>query len=199
MYSLIGHNQLSPKTVVDKILKEQAEAEEGETVSITVSRIRKENRSTTGIYVEGLEDVLVRLSKCCLPVPGDSIIGFVTKGRGVSVHRTDCVNAISLAGLHLDRLIEVEWDRDHTGVFNAVIEIKALDRSGLLADITKAMTDCHVNIMSARTFTSADRIAQLRFEFELADFTHLDSVLKALRRIDGVYSAYRAIPNTGTI
>ena len=199
MYSLIGHNQLSPKTVIDKILKEQAEAEESETVSITVSTIRRENRARSGIYVEGLDDVLVRLSRCCLPVPGDSIIGFVTRGKGVSVHRTDCVNAISLAGMHLERLIEVEWDKDQTGVFSAAIEVKALDRTGLLADITKTMSDCHVNILTARTSTSADRIAQLKFEFELADYAHLDSVLKTLRRIDGVYSAYRVATNSGTV
>ncbi len=199
MYSLIGHNQLSPKTVIDKILKEQAETEESETVSITVSTIRRENRARSGIYVEGLDDVLVRLSRCCLPVPGDSIIGFVTRGKGVSVHRTDCVNAISLAGMHLERLIEVEWDKDQTGVFSAAIEVKALDRTGLLADITKTMSDCHVNILTARTSTSADRIAQLKFEFELADYAHLDSVLKTLRRIDGVYSAYRVAANSGTV
>jgi GTP pyrophosphokinase len=199
MYSLIGHNQLSEKTVIDKIQRELNEVEELETVSITVSTIKKDNRTTSGIYVEGLDDVLVRLSRCCMPVPGDPIIGFVTRGRGVSVHCTTCTNAISLAGMHLERLIEVEWDKDQTGVFSAIIEVKALDRPALLADVTKVMSDSHVNIISAKTSTSADRIAQLRFEFELADRMHLDSVLKALRRIDSVYSAYRVVSNNKAV
>jgi guanosine-3',5'-bis(diphosphate) 3'-pyrophosphohydrolase len=140
---------------------------------------------------------MVRLSRCCTPVPGDEIIGFVTRGRGVSVHRTDCANAAALASGDVGRLIDVEWDRERAGSFSASIEIKAFDRTRLGVDVWKAISDHHLNILRSETLTSADRVSKMRFEFELADPAHLESLLNALKRVDSVYDAYRIVPGRG--
>jgi GTP pyrophosphokinase len=156
-------------------------------------------RGSGGIYVEGLDDVMVRLSRCCTPVPGDRVIGFVTRGRGVSVHREDCANALALAADDKERLIEVEWDEDRSGVFVAAIEVKALDRNRLLADVAKVLSEHHVSIISSSTHTTPDRVSRMRFEFELADPAHLESVLEALKQLDSVYDAYRLLPGRGGV
>jgi len=150
-----------------------------------------------GVHVEGLDDVMVRLSRCCTPVPGDEIVGFVTRGRGVSVHRSDCTNAAALSASDVGRIIEVEWDRESTGSFIAAVELKALDRSRLGVDVWKVISDNHLNILRSDTITGADRVSRMRFEFELADPAHLESLLSSLKRIDSVYDAYRVLPNRG--
>jgi GTP pyrophosphokinase len=150
------------------------------------------------VYVEGLDDVMIRLSRCCTPVPGDEIIGFVTRGRGVSVHRADCANALSLtSGGDAARVIEVEWDRDRTGVFVVSIEVKALDRTRLLADVARVLAEHHVDILASSTAAGSDRVSRMRFDFELADPAHLDSLMAAIKRIDSVYDAYRVLPGKG--
>ena len=158
---------------------------------------RRATSARQGVHVEGLDDVMVRLSRCCTPVPGDEIIGFVTRGRGVSVHRSDCANAAALAAGEVGRMIEVEWDRERTGSFVAAVELKALDRTRLGVDVWKVISDNHLNILRSETLTGADRVSRMRFEFELADPAHLDSLLSALKRIDSVYDAYRVLPNKG--
>jgi GTP pyrophosphokinase len=158
---------------------------------------RPSRRASAGVYVEGLDDVMVRLARCCTPVPGDGVVGFVTRGRGVSVHRSDCANAIQLAGGGEERVIEVEWDTGRQGSFIAAIEVKALDRSRLLADVAKVLSEHHVNILSSSSHTAADRVSRMRFEFELADPAHLESLLGSLRRLEGVYDAYRLLPGKG--
>jgi GTP pyrophosphokinase len=146
-----------------------------------------------GIHVEGFDDVLVRLSKCCTPVPGDEIMGFITRGRGVSVHRSDCANAGTFADDQSSRLVDVEWDGSATGtVFRASVEVVALDRSRLLRDVANELSEQHVNIVACSTHTGGDRVAKMRFEFELADPGHLEAVLRTIKKIDGVYDAYRS-------
>ena len=140
---------------------------------------------------------MVRLSRCCTPVPGDEIIGFVTRGRGVSVHRSDCANAVALSSGAVDRLIEVEWDQEGTGMFVASIEVEALDRAKLLRDVSTVLSDSHVNILSCTSHTGSDRVARLRFEFELSDPSHLESLLDNVKRIDAVFDAYRVLPGAG--
>ena len=150
-----------------------------------------------GVDVVGFRDELVRLARCCSPVPPDEIMGFVTRGRGVSVHRSDCANAVSLAQHQGDRLIDVEWDTDSQGVYVVSIEVKALDRSRLLRDVSAAMADHHVNIIACNTVTGTDRISKMRFDFELADPGHLDAVLGSIKQIDAIYDAYRVLPGKG--
>jgi guanosine-3',5'-bis(diphosphate) 3'-pyrophosphohydrolase len=138
--------------------------------------------------------VMVRLSRCCTPVPGDEIMGFVTRGRGVSVHRADCANASGLATSQADRLIEVEWDHDQPAMYVVSVEVEALDRSKLLRDVAQVLSEYHVNILSCSSQTSADRIAKIKFEFELAVPSHLDTIIAAVKRVDSVYEAYRMLP-----
>jgi GTP diphosphokinase / guanosine-3',5'-bis(diphosphate) 3'-diphosphatase len=130
-------------------------------------------------------------------VPGDDIIGFVTRGRGVSVHRSDCANAAALMAGQEARLIDVEWDRESRGSFIVSVEVKALDRTKLLADVTKVLAEHHVNILSSSTHVGADSVSRMRFEFELADPGHLDSIVASLKRVDSVYDAYRMLPGKG--
>jgi GTP pyrophosphokinase len=126
-------------------------------------------------------------------VPGDEIIGFVTRGRGVSVHRADCANATGLA-TQAERLIEVEWDNEAPSTYVVSVEIEALDRSRLLRDVANVLSDHHVNILACSSQTSADRVAKIRFDFELADPGHLDSIMAAVKRVDSVYDAARVLP-----
>lgn len=149
--------------------------------------------NNVGIHVDGFDDVLIRLSKCCTPVPGDEIMGFITRGRGVSIHRSDCANAGTFADDQSSRLVDVEWDGSATGtVFRASVEVIALDRSRLLRDVANELSEQHVNIVACSTHTGGDRIAKMRFEFELADPGHLDAVLRTIKKIDGVYEAHRS-------
>jgi GTP pyrophosphokinase len=144
-----------------------------------------------GVEVKGAEDILVKLARCCTPVPGDEIVGFVTRGSGVSVHRADCVNIASMAQEERDRLTEVLWAPRSNSVFLVNIQVEALDRARLLSDVTKTLSDQHVNILSASVTTTRDRVALSRFTFEMSDPRQLGQVLQAVRSIDGVYDCYR--------
>jgi GTP pyrophosphokinase len=200
LYAAIGEGHLSARSVAQRLARELRGGEEAEQQQVPTtarSQSRPSGRRSPGVYVEGLDDLAVWLSRCCTPVPGDQIVGFVTRGRGVSVHRADCANAISLSEGTRERMIEVEWDRDSTGVFRAGIEVRALDRSRLLADVSRVLSEHHINITKSTTRTSSDRVCRMRFEFELANPGHLESVLGALRGLDSVYNAYRLVPGKG--
>ncbi|MGO8871497.1 MAG: RelA/SpoT family protein [Acidimicrobiales bacterium] len=198
LHAAIGDNRISARAVVQRVLRELRGGVYEEQLPVTARQqptaARPGRGSAVGVYVEGLDDLMVRLSRCCTPVPGDEIVGFVTRGRGVSVHRADCANAASLASRSRERLIEVEWDHRSSGVFVATIEVVAIDRSRLLADVTKVVSEHHLNIVSANTQTDADRISRMRFDVELADPGHLESVLNLIRHLDAVYDVYRILP-----
>jgi len=194
----IGEGHVAARTVAQRLARElRGDEDEEHQPPAAIRPARRVGRRPTGIHVEGLDDIVVRLSRCCTPVPGDEIVGFVTRGRGVSVHRSDCANAASLSVSEVGRLIEVEWDRERAGSFVAAIEVKALDRTRLGVDVWKALSDHHFNILRSESHTSADRVSRMRFEFELADPAHLDSLLSAIKRIDSVYEAYRILPGKG--
>jgi GTP pyrophosphokinase len=198
LHAAIGEGHVSAKSVAQRIARELRGGDHDEKLPSTAQKPRpSRHKQTVGVHVEGLDDVMVRLSRCCTPVPGDSIIGFVTRGRGVSVHRADCANAASLAATNGDRLIEVDWDQDRSGVFVASIEIQALDRSKLLRDISTILSEHHVNILASSSHTGSDRVARLRFDFELGDPSHLESLLGTLKRVDSVFDAYRILPGHG--
>ncbi len=198
LHAAIGDNRISARAVAQRILRDLRGGVYEEQLPVTARQqptaARPGRGSAVGVYVEGLDDLMVRLSRCCTPVPGDEIVGFVTRGRGVSVHRADCANAASLASRSRERLIEVEWDHRSSGVFVATIEVVAIDRSRLLADVTKVVSEHHLNIVSANTQTDSDRISRMRFDVELADPAHLDSVLNLIRHLDAVYDVYRILP-----
>lgn len=195
LYAAIGEGHVSAQSVVEKvaalILDEQSTTEPTSfSLPLTTQRSRASQGSSSGVVVKGATDILAKLAKCCTPVPGDEIKGFVTKGQGVSVHRTDCHNFMNLQSQQ-DRIVEVEWAPTSKSVFLVQIQVEALDRSGLLSDVTRTLSEHHVNILSASVNTSTSRLAISRFLFEMANATHLDHVLNAVRRIDGVYDVYR--------
>ncbi|MGH9292296.1 MAG: RelA/SpoT family protein [Acidimicrobiales bacterium] len=199
LHAALGEGHVSGQSIAQRLERELRGGEQEDQLPSTALQPRRtrRRRDGAGIYVEGLDDVMVRLSRCCTPVPGDRVIGFITRGRGVSVHREDCANAQSLAGSSSERLIEVEWDEDRSGVFVAAIEVKALDRARLLADVARVLSEHQVSILSSSSHTSADRVSRMRFEFELADPAHLGSLLDSLRQLDSVYDAYRLLPGGG--
>jgi GTP diphosphokinase / guanosine-3',5'-bis(diphosphate) 3'-diphosphatase len=198
LHAAVGEGHVSARAVAQRVHRELRGGEEQ--LPVTTQRpprsARSERRRAVGVHVEGLDDVMVRLSRCCTPVPGDEIMGFVTKGRGVSVHRTDCANAVALSN-QAQRVIDVEWDHDGTATFVVSVVVEALDRSRLLRDVAQVLSEHHVNILMSTSQTSSDRIARFRFDFELADPSHLDSILRAIQRVDSVYDAYRVLPGAG--
>jgi len=201
LLAAVGEGHVSARSIAQKVARTFRSGDDAEQPAATVlprSRGPRRPRNDAGVHVEGLDDVLVRLSRCCTPVPGDDIVGFVTRGRGVSVHRTDCANAESLMSEQAARLVDVEWDGDQSrSVFRAAVEVVALDRSKLLRDVANSLSEQHVNIVSCSTHTGSDRVAKMRFEFEMADPSHLDSVLRTIKQIDAVYDAYRLVPGKG--
>jgi len=197
LHAAIGEGHVSARAVVQRVQRELRGGEEQLPVTTQRPPTSARGQRAVGVHVEGLDDVMVRLSRCCTPVPGDEIMGFVTRGRGVSVHRADCANAVSLSA-QTHRLIEVEWDHDETATFVVSVEIEALDRSSLLRDVAQVLAEHHVNILGSTSQTSSDRVARFRFEFELADPSHLDSLLKAVQRVESVYDAYRVLPGAAT-
>lgn len=196
LYAAIGEGHVSAQNIVQKLVQalggEEAATEEiDESIPPARGRSRKRRSSADpGVVVKGVDDVWVKLARCCTPVPGDPIMGFVTRGSGVSVHRTDCVNVDSLSR-EPERILEVEWAPTQSSVFLVAIQVEALDRSRLLSDVTRVLSDQHVNILSAAVQTSRDRVATSRFTFEMGDPKHLGHVLKAVRGVEGVYDVYR--------
>ena len=160
------------------------------------SRAAQKRRNSCGVVVKGDPDLLVHLARCCNPVAGDDIVGFVTRGRGVSVHRSNCPNVKSLME-HPERLIGVEWDTSGATQFQVEIMVEATDRMGLLKDVTQAVGDAGGNILSAATSTSARGVARLRFLVAISDASLLDTLLASVGRVPSVYDARRIMPGEG--
>ncbi|MFF4581242.1 RelA/SpoT family protein [Streptomyces sp. NPDC001389] len=195
LYAAIGEGHVAAQGVVQKLVQalggeEAANEDIEESVPPSRARTKRRGNADPGVVVKGVDDVWVKLARCCTPVPGDPIIGFVTRGSGVSVHRADCVNVDSLSQ-QPERMLEVEWAPTQSSVFLVAIQVEALDRSRLLSDVTRVLSDQHVNILSAAVQTSRDRVATSRFTFEMGDPKHLGHVLKAVRSVEGVYDVYR--------
>ena len=199
LYAAVGDGLISSNSVVEKLMSAVgSEDVDDPAISAIIANSDTSKifrRSASGVIVEGVDDVLIKLARCCTPVPGDSITGFVTRGSGVSIHRSDCVNVADLKFHQGDRILKVSWDPSAKTVFLVNIQIEALDRSRLLSDITKALSDQEVNILHAAVNTTKDQTAISRFTFEMADATHLDSVLATIKKIDGVYDVYRITNN----
>ena len=197
LYAAVGEGNLGAQAVVRRVIDlhggDQGAAEDL-AEGVTITGRRRSSRiaagDDVGVVVKGADGLWVKLAKCCTPVPPDDILGFVTKGGGVSVHRTDCTNATALKG-QPERLVEVDWAPTSQSTFLVNIQVEALDRARLLSDITMVLSDVHVNILSATLSTGRDRVARSRFTFEMADAMHLDNVLRAVRSVPGVFDAYR--------
>jgi guanosine-3',5'-bis(diphosphate) 3'-pyrophosphohydrolase len=195
LYAAIGEGHVGAQSVVAKLVKSAggiAGAQEDLAEATLLTRAPKPlPAGDSGVVVEGAADVWARLSKCCTPVPGDAITGFVTRGNGVSVHRADCVNLRHLLESQPERVVTVRWSPREGSLFLVAIQTEALDRTGLLSDVTRAISDQHVNILSASVTTTRDRVAVSKFTFEMGDPKHLGHVLRAVRSVDGVYDVYR--------
>ena len=193
LYSAVGDGHVSAASIIEKLVTAMGgeDSHPEETIENIPTGVPTTRRSSTSIEVEGVGDVLVKLARCCTPVPGDEILGFITKGSGVSVHRSDCVNSDDLRDNQSERIVKVRWLAGAGSLFLVNIQVEALDRARLLADVTRALSEQHVNILSASVSTSKDRVAISKFTFEMADATHLDSVLTAVRSVEGVYDVYR--------
>ncbi|CAB4331553.1 unannotated protein [freshwater metagenome] len=193
LYSAVGDGHVSAASVIEKLTHVLGLEDSHPEASIEVLPTQNQavRRSSSAIKVEGVDDVLAKLARCCTPVPGDAITGFITKGSGISVHRVDCTNAADLLENQGERIVKVSWLAGAASIFLVNIQVEALDRARLLADVTRTLSEQHVNILSAAVSTSKDRVAISRFTFEMADAKHLDSVLASVRNVEGVYDVYR--------
>jgi GTP pyrophosphokinase len=197
LYEAVGNGRISAHSVIEKlmVLLGTGDSHPENDLTPLVAPVKRSRKSVTGIDVEGAGDVLVKLARCCAPVPGDQITGFITRGSGVSVHRADCINITDLKVHQGDRMVGVKWNLSAKSTFLVNIQVEALDRARLLSDVTKALSDQHVNILSASVVTNKDQTAICKFSFEMADASHLDAVLSSVRLIEGVYDVDRIFNN----
>ena len=197
LYAAVGEGHISAQSIIEKLTAtaidedDLVEPFQLPTRNVSADRRRSDN---SGVLVRGDDDVLVKLARCCTPVPGDEIVGFVTRGSGVSVHRSDCKN-VGVLEEQPERMMDVTWATNAKSLFLVNIQIEALDRGGLLSDVTRVLAEHHVNILSASVSTRSDRVALSRFVFEMADPAVLEHLLNAVRRIDAVYDVYRVSNN----
>ncbi|WRH26445.1 RelA/SpoT family protein [Arthrobacter sp. JZ12] len=193
LYAAVGDGHTSAQNVIEHLITlmgGHAGAEDDIAEATVSTQPRRPKFSDSGVTVRGVGDVWVKLARCCTPVPPDPIVGFVTRGSGVSVHRHDCRNVVELRD-QPDRMVDVEWAPTQSSVFLVEIQVEALDRKSLLSDVTRVLSENHVNILAASVNTSTDRVAMSRFAFEMGDPKYLNHILNAVRRIDGVFDVYR--------
>jgi len=196
MYASIGFGGISPNKIITRLLEEYKKEHEEDTIEekiqeLVTERLRKQKIPKSGVVVKGIDNCLVKFSKCCNPVPGDDIIGYITKGRGVSIHRKDCTNLKDLLSEE-ERIIEVEWyNENEKAEYNVDIQVLANDRTGLLSDVVKEITAQKINIMGVNTRTSKDRIATIDATLEVQGIEQLNQVIKQIRKVDSVYEVTR--------
>ncbi len=195
LYASIGFGGISDKKVMARLLNEYRKEHEEEDLEQKIEELvqakpKRIKPSKSGIYVKGIENCLVKLSKCCNPLPNDEIVGYITRGRGISVHRKDCVNVQDLVGQE-DRMIDVYWSQDVKASYNVELEIFANDRAGLLRDVIKQVENYKVKLMGVNTRTNRDETAILRMTIETSDMEELNKFMKSLNKVESVYDVYR--------
>jgi len=193
---LYGFGGISPGKIITRLLEQYNKEHEEDIIEQKIQELTSTKQVVkkppkSGVIVEGIDNCLVKFSRCCNPVPGDEIIGYITKGRGVSIHRTDCVNMQELLKDD-NRIIDVRWYNQETkGTYNVDIEVLSNDRTGLLGDVLKEITGLKINIMGVNTKTSKDRIATIDITIEVENTDQLNKVIKAIRKVDSVYEVNR--------
>jgi GTP pyrophosphokinase len=205
-YIAVGQGKVSPKTVINKLMQRlkagdavAGDETEARLESLLEGRDERQRRtqeaSSYGIKVEGVDDVVVRLAKCCRPVPGDEIVGYVSLGRGITIHRDDCPNVTALRK-DPERFVPVSWDGDNETGFKVEIQVDAWDRHRLLEDLSRTFAEAGINIVEARCLVQHP-MTRNRFVIEVGDTQALKSAISRLRAIDSVFDAYRVIPAGG--
>ncbi|MDG2113057.1 MAG: DUF5913 domain-containing protein, partial [Actinomycetota bacterium] len=194
LFEGVGKGDLQSRTIAQKMVSLLQGDDRDEQLPATPPQRRTtKRRRTAGVHIEGLDDSLVRLARCCNPVRGDEIIGFVTRGRGISVHRDDCANAVELLDASAARQVEADWDSGYSGAFLVSVEVRGLDRNRLLLDTVQVLSEHHLSIASCQTFTAEDSVSVMQFDVELGDPVLLEPLLAAVRDVPGVFDAYRMI------
>ena len=199
----VGHGGLTEGQIVNKLVEECEKKHKREITDAEILKASADGkekvtvqRSKNGIVVKGIHDLAVRFSHCCNPVPGDEIVGFVTRGRGISIHRTDCVNILNLPEMERARLIEAQWEEpkgeeEALGKYSTEIQIYASDRIGMFVDISKVFTERQINITSMNVRTNKQGRATIVMAFDVENIEELYSLSEKLRQIDGVLDIKR--------
>ena len=194
MYASVGFGAISQVKIISRMLEEYRKSHKEENIEQKIEELTSKRKtvkpSSTGVVVKGIDNCLVKLSKCCNPVPGDNIIGYITKGRGVSVHRTDCVNVKDLLKEE-DRIIDVYWYTEKAASYNVDITVYANDRSGLLADVIQVLSNLKTKLMGLNSKATKEHIATIEITIEVENIEELNKVLKELRKVDSVYEVTR--------
>lgn len=198
LYAALGYGSVTLSQVIPR-LKEfykdyyniDDEKFENEKFNETPPAPRRKKRITQGVSIRGVDNVKIRFAKCCNPVPGDEIIGYITRGRGLSIHRKDCPNILDLTGQ--ERFIDVEWDTDEKTEYPVEIQIKATDRPGLLTEITQGITDSNISLLSLNARTSKEKLVLINMTLEIKDTEQLRELMKRIRKLKGVIDVYRVI------
>ena len=195
MYAAVGFGANSAVKVVARILQEYRKEHEEENIEEKIKQLSREKEarikpSGSGVIVKGIDNCLVKLSKCCNPLPGDEIIGYITKGRGVSIHRKDCVNVKDLL-TEENRMIDVQWFEESKENYNVNLEVLANDRTGLLVDILNAVKLTRANLMGVNTKTTKEKIAIMDINIEVENIEELNKVIRAIKKVDSVYEVKR--------
>jgi GTP pyrophosphokinase len=201
LYASVGYGGLTSQAVLVRLIeayRKEQKPSEPELISQILADLKpkmgKRRKSGHGILVEGEPDLLVRLSRCCNPIPGDQIVGYITRGRGVSVHRVDCPNALH----HRDeneRMVEVQWETSGVNFYQVSIEVTAVDRPGVLSDILAAVAETRTNVASVHARTTKTKLGIITLVFEIANLASLEMIIHKIRRVSDVYSVSRAQPN----
>lgn len=194
MYASVGFGAISQVKIISRMLEEYRKSHKEENIEQKIEELTSKRKtvkpSSTGVVVKGIDNCLVKLSKCCNPVPGDNIIGYITKGRGVSVHRTDCVNVKDLLKEE-DRIIDVYWYTEKAASYNVDITVYANDRTGLLADVIQVLSNLKTKLMGLNSKATKEHIATIEITIEVENIEELNKVLKELRKVDSVYEVTR--------
>ncbi len=195
MYASVGFGAITAGKIIAKILEEYKKVNEDDQIEKKIEELAKEkkvrnNVPKSGIIVKGIDNCLVKLSRCCNPVPGDNIIGYITKGRGVSIHTTDCVNIKDLLQEE-DRIIDVEWYNEKASSYNVDIEVFSNDRNGLLADIIKAIYDVKTKLVAINSKVNKEKVVTTEITIEVENLEDLNKTLKSLRKVDSVFEVKR--------
>jgi len=196
----VGSGKISPQHVVTRVIQNLHKDGDGVSAvlsvpgTVTKGVMDAPSSSQLGIRVDGIDDVAIRIPQCCRPVPGDDVVGYISLGRGITIHRRDCPNVKALEKTP-ERFTPVHWDTQTKTPLRVEIQVEAYDRNRLLEDISRTLSESGVSIIAAQVYTARNNMVKDRFVFDVPEIDHLETILQRIRRIDTVYDAYRVTPH----